>query len=130
MLNSSRAVGRLSAIGLALVLIGVSGCGGIKTHPVKGKVVVEGGDVKKLVGANVEFQLDSDPSVRSYGEIKEDGTFELMTYHKGKSVPGVPEGKAKPPPLPIHARFLRFTTSKLSFTVPTDGEITVKVSVK
>ena len=92
MSNRRRAIGRLPALGLVLGLACVAGCGGVKTHPVRGKVVLEGGDVKKLAGANVEFQLDSDPSVRSYGEIKEDGSFEMTTLHAGRTVSGVPEG--------------------------------------
>jgi hypothetical protein len=158
-----RVVGRLWVIGLAVALAGAAGCGGSKTHPVKGKVVLEGGDVKKLEGASVEFRLDSDPSIRSSGEIKEDGSFELTTYHNGKPVPGAPEGahtarivisgdleeeeepvkrdadeapeirpksRKKPGPLPVHARFLKFTTSGLNYQVPTAGEITIKVSAK
>ncbi|MCI0702923.1 MAG: hypothetical protein L0241_17745 [Planctomycetia bacterium] len=161
-----RVLGRMAVIGLAVALACATGCGeSIKTHPVRGKVVVEGGDIKKLEGTHVEFRLDSDPSIRSSGEIKEDGSFELMTYYKGRMIPGAPEGthtarivisgdleeedepvkrdddeapdfqpestqKKSTAPLPVHARFLRFTTSKLTYTVPTDGEITVQVSTK
>lgn len=91
MSKRSRTLGRLSVLGLALALAG-TGCGGTKTHPVRGTVVVEDGDVKKLAGANVEFQLTSDPGVRSYGEIKEDGSFEMVTLHNGRTLSGAPEG--------------------------------------
>lgn len=82
----------LSAFGLVAALT-AGGCGGsLKTHTVRGKVVLEGGDVKKLAQGYVELQRTGEPATRSSGEIMEDGSFELTTLHEGHVLSGVPEG--------------------------------------
>jgi hypothetical protein len=115
------------------------------THAVRGKVVVQDGNIKPLVGSSVEFELETDPLVRAYGEIGADGSFELMRLHQGRERSGAVEGtyrvrivpKSEDEDVakwerarPIHPRFEEFKTSGLSFSVPTSGEITVQVSRK
>lgn len=130
---------------LVLALLALAGCGesGPTTFPVSGKVVFADGDVKKLAGSNVEFQMESDRKVMAYGAIAEDGTFSMQMLYQGKQVQGVVEGAyrariqltgedgedgAPPKNAPIHPRFLSFDKSRLSFKVPAQGDITVKVS--
>ena len=70
-----------------------AGCGGsIETHPVRGKVVLEGVDLASLGEAHVELRLENDPSVRASGPIEPDGSFELTTLHKGQSFTGAVPG--------------------------------------
>jgi hypothetical protein len=134
-----------AALALALCCLAGCGAGGPATHPVNGKVVVEGGDVAALVGSNVEFELESDRQVRAYGEILPGGAFELKMLHEGKQLDGAVPGKyrarivlggedeqqarwAREPP--VHPRFQEFSKSGLSLTVPASGEVTLKVSRK
>src|SRR5688572_30500176 len=88
---------RRCAAVVALALLGLAGCGGggIKTYPVRGKVVLADGDVKELAGSHVEFMLESDPLVRSNGIIGPDGSFQMETLHEGKILRGAPEGTYK-----------------------------------
>jgi hypothetical protein len=134
------------AVALALALLAPAGCGkgGPKTFPVKGKVEFADGKVEDLAQSNVEFEGEGEARVRAYGSIGADGSFVMQTFHEGRSLPGVPEGTyrarillptdeedsddAPRRPTPVHPRFLKFETSNLSFKVPADGEITVKVS--
>jgi hypothetical protein len=131
----------------ALTLFHLAGCGesGPKTHSVKGRVVFDG-DVKQLAGGHVEFQQQSEAKVLAYGEIKDDGAFELRTLHEGKSLSGALEGtyrvrivlggkeedddEVRRKKSPIHARFLEFDKSGPTFNFPSEGEVIVKVSRK
>jgi hypothetical protein len=130
---------------VALVLLGLAGCGGdrLKTYSVRGKVVLADGDVQQLAGSHVEFMLESDSTMRASGTIEPDGSFALQTLHKGTLLKGAPEGtyrarlilsdedqgsRPKQGYKPVHKRFLDFKTSGLSFKVPTNGDVTVNVS--
>ena len=67
---------------VVLSLFAIAGCGGPagpKTYPVKGQVQLAGGEVQVLAGHNVEAALEADSTVRAYGLIKDDGSFELET---------------------------------------------------
>ncbi len=143
-MTSSR---RAAGVAAALALFALVGCGsgGPPTHAVRGKVVVEGGDIKPLVGSSVELELESDPKVRASGPIHEDGSFELGMLHEGKSLVGALAGKYRARIVPggededlakwakrrpIHPRFEDFKTSGLTITVPPSGDITLKLSKK
>src|SRR5262249_43078254 len=123
----------------------LAGCGeaGPKIYPLRGKVVLADGDVKQLADSHVEFVLESDSAVRADGRIGRDGGFEVQSQHEGKLRKGAPEGTyrariilsdeyagsaGKRRPRPVHARFLDFKKSGLSFKAPTDGDIPVNVS--
>jgi len=144
MLASRRSGGAGVAAVVAVVLLGVLGCGdpGLKTYPVRGNVELAGGDVKVLAGSHVEAALVRDNTTRASGEIQPDGTFALQTQHQGVLLKGAPEGQyeariiltdddrkaRKQAAQAVHARFLRFNTSGLTFQVPTNGDVTLKVS--
>ena len=121
------------------------GCGpaGPKTYPVHGKFEVAGGDAAHLAGATVEAAEVTDPSVRASGTIQSDGSFTLETLHAGVIKKGAQEGNYKVRIIlgddgdrearrlrraAVHARFLQFETSKLSFQVPTSGDVILKVA--
>jgi len=162
MTSARRTCGRGVVVLAVLALVMLSGCGDRPptTHAVRGKVVFTDGDVKKLADAeaSVEFVLESDPSIRAYGQIQPDGSFEMQTPYKGKTLSGAAEGThhvrillqemppepeldddGKPYPAkkgkgkvepPVNLRFLDTKTSKLTCTVPTSDEFTVTVSKK
>jgi hypothetical protein len=125
----------------ALVLAGFAACGGgpngPKTYPVKGAVVfVKGGSLKQLVDGTVEFQSVSEPGVRAYGEIQQDGSFSLTTLKDGKASPGAIEGEHRARVVPpqeregkpvIDPQFLSFEKSGLTFRVPGSEDITIQV---
>src|SRR5262249_6346271 len=143
--------GRVAVVTL-VVLLPLAGCdSGPKTYPVNGRVEFTDGDVKKLAGRQVEAMLESEPTVRAYGEIQDDGRFSLGMHYDGKVRGGAPEGTyqlrilptdeelaaeaAGPGGLPapghrppIDRRFLEFSSSDCRFNVPTDGEVLFKVS--
>jgi hypothetical protein len=120
-----------------------TGCGsGLpRVYPVKGKVVSKGkGHAKDLAGYNVQLQSTSDPEEFPGGAIEEDGTFTLYTRVGGKVIPGVKEGTYRvcllppppeggpPPPLLIPARYTKFETSQLEYTIsPNQNEITIEI---
>jgi hypothetical protein len=129
---------------IALALAGVLGCGraGPKTYPVSGKIELAAGDVKQLAGSHIEAVLDSDPSVRSSGEIKEDGTFALETLHAGVILRGAREGSYRARIIltdedraakrlaaqALSTRFRSVETSGLVFQVPAENDVTLSVS--
>lgn len=134
---------------LALVVLAfwiLGGCGPSeklpKTYPVKGKVVLKGGNVRQLVGGYVRLELVSDPKVTAVGEIEEDGTFALGSFLDGKAVGGVLPGAYRARvELPadeesgrsakgiIDPRFQSFDKSGLKYTVdPRDNEMTIEVT--
>ncbi len=88
----NRLRGLLAAITLAATASG--GCGpGVKTFPVKGKVVFKGG--KPVTDGRVQFQSTTDPQLKALGEIGSDGSFTLSTYVDGKVAPGAAPGPHK-----------------------------------
>jgi len=133
----------------AALLVSAGGCGrdeGPKAHPVKGKVVVKNGDVKRLVGGFVRLQSVSDPKLVGVGEIQEDGSFGLGGFADGKPFGGLPEGEYRarveppgadrepdaPPPAPkkgdILPKYLKYDTSGLKYTIkPGENTITVEI---
>ncbi len=169
----------LSTLALA-ICVSLCGCGddAPKTHPVSGKVILSDGEIQSLVDAEagVELQLESDPSIRSYGKIASDGSFDIQMSHNGRTFLGAVEGthlvrivlsempeqaeaenyldddgkpikskgkartKAKnqnpkvkadaPVVLPVNERFLKFNTSKITYTVPGGSGLEMKVSKK
>jgi hypothetical protein len=135
-------VRRFSLALLVGAVLGLTGCNsGPKVYPVTGKVVYKGkGQAKDLAGYGVQFQSVSDPAELPGGTIEEDGTFTLYTRVGGKLVPGAKEGTyqaclvqpavegGRPPPLVIPARYTKFETAKLQYTVtPGPNEITIEL---
>jgi hypothetical protein len=135
---------RALAVVVAAGLWGAAGCGpgGPKTYPVRGKVELAGGNVADLAGASVEAALDSDPTVRASGVIAEDGSFQLETLNAGVILRGAQEGTYKARILPgdeedrqartrqraaLNAKYTQFQTSDLSFKVPTEGNVVLKL---
>lgn len=123
------------AIIAALSLFVFAGCsgGGVKTHPVAGKVVLAAGDVAMLTGSTVELQHESDELLRPYGNLDSSGNFSVKTLFQGEMLSGAPEGKYKARIIladesdegvpkrkgdPIHRRYYEFATSGLSVAVP------------
>lgn len=83
--------GRWSMLGLAVCL--AAGCGGAPaTHPVKGTILFDRGDVRLLAGGSLICQNQQDPLIQATGDIAEDGSFELQTNWKGKVLPGAVAG--------------------------------------
>jgi hypothetical protein len=135
-----------------LALAGGCGQSGPKTYPVKGKVVVKNGDVKKLAGGYVRLQSVADPKLIGVGEIEEEGSFGIGAFIDGKPVGGLPEGEYrarveppgfdrreendddKPPPPKkgdLLPKYQAFDASGLTYTVkPGDNTITVEVEAK
>jgi hypothetical protein len=119
----------------ALALWGLPGCGGPKTHPVKGRVVFKDGELQRLAGGRVDLKPVEDPDVLASGEIAEDGSFTPVTLMDGREVRGMLAGEHRarviPPddaPALIDRRFRDYEQSGLRFTVPAEGEIVIEVS--
>ena len=71
---------------------GIAGCTGVKTYPVKGKVVFKDGR-PVTGGGRIEFQSASDSQVKATGWIDmKDGSFSLTTFKDGKKIEGAVEG--------------------------------------
>lgn len=135
-------VAAAAVLGLA-ALLGVLGCGsGPKTYTVRGKLELTGGDVQALAGHTLEAMSESDPTVRASGVIQPDGSFTLETLHAGAVYKGAQEGTYQARIIladddkeamrraraALNARFLQFKTSGLTFKVPPEGEVTLKVA--
>ncbi len=132
-----------AAIVLTLVLVGC-GRGGPKTHPVRGYLLLSGGDIAHLAGSHIEAALTTEPTVRASGIIQEDGSFKLETLHAGATVAGAREGKyevrivlpdddretRRRASQAIAPRFLQFKTSGLTLDVPTTGDVTLAVTAR
>lgn len=141
-ISRAHAIRGMLAATVAIALLQVSGCSGLKTYPVKGKVVFEKGDLNRLAGSAVEFVKDNDPNVRASGEIQADGSFSMATLAGGRPKPGAVEGthlariyltgEEEPQVLfrkaGIDPRFLNFKTSGLIVKVPAEGDVTLKVT--
>ncbi|QDU25977.1 hypothetical protein ETAA8_10490 [Anatilimnocola aggregata] len=120
------------------------GCGssGPAVHSVKGQVQLVGGDSSPLVGHMLEVTKADDKLVRSYGEIKADGNFELESLIAGEIHKGAKEGKyqarivlADDDPAvkqqaraALHPRYLAFESSGLAFEVPAKTPVQLQVS--
>jgi hypothetical protein len=77
---------------IAILSLGIAGCGGFTTYPAKGKVVFKG-DRPVTRGGRIEFQSASDPQVRATGWIDDtDGSFSLTTHREGKNFDGAVVG--------------------------------------
>lgn len=75
-----------------MCLLAVSGCTS-PALPAKGKVVFEKGDVGALAGSSVVCQNLDDLKVLAFGDIQDDGSFELWTKWKGGTVEGALRGR-------------------------------------
>jgi hypothetical protein len=85
-------------VGLTVLFV-TAGCGGAKgpdTVPVTGQLTfVRGGPAKVLADrqAIIEFESLAQPGVFAYGEIQEDGRFELASVANGVKSPGAVKGE-------------------------------------
>ena len=127
-----------------LILLSVAGCRdeGPETHPVNGKLQLADSDVKVLAGHCLEAALTSDPLVRAYGQIQEDGSFALETYQAGVISPGAVAGQYRVRVVlsdddperrqqaagAIDPRFLGFETSGLTISAPADELVTLALN--
>lgn len=120
--------GRLTIVGLALVLLLLTGCGR-KTYPVEGKIVVKDGalPVKDLAGYIVELESEEEPVVGANGVVEKDGTFRVGTFKEGDgavlgkhrvvlSPPVETEGVPRPKKLLLD-RYKKADTSGLEVTI-------------
>lgn len=134
----------------ALLLVGLSGCGGEvsgqkDTASVQGTVTYQG---QPLTTGTVFF-VPAGGGPTAEGQIREDGTFELTTYEEGDgAVPGqhgvmihaeremkavLPEDEDPdnpPDPQLIPAKYSSVETSGLTATVTAEGENTVKFELQ
>ncbi|HXG12998.1 MAG TPA: hypothetical protein VNK04_24790 [Gemmataceae bacterium] len=136
----TRCAGRQTLFTLltALTLAGMVGCGSSK-YPVEGKVVwSDGTPARELAGGMVVFESTETPR-SARGEIKEDGSFRMVTERPNDGVaPGSyrvlviqpePDDSIRPrPPLAMDTRYSAFETSGLTYTVqPGKNEPVFKV---
>jgi hypothetical protein len=141
----TRMLGR-QPLAIWIALVGVAGCGepGLKTYPVNGKIVAANPeDVKQLAGQGIEFQSTAEPDTRGFGQLQADGSFTLTTYRLGVTAPGAVEGThkvrlqidvgddeadpARRKKWPVSKKYTRFETTGWQVTVPTAGEVVLKV---
>lgn len=129
-----------------LALLTLVGCGskGPKTHAVAGQIKLQSGAITQLAGSTLEVALASDPSIRAFGQIQDDGRFELNSLQNGELKTGVLEGRYTARIIPndedgesrkratqaIPPRYLKFETSGLELQVPPDGEIHLQLAAK
>jgi hypothetical protein len=100
---------------VAVVIACGSGCSSgpapLKTYPVRGQVILKGG--QPLAGGVVEFHSSSEPSLTTLGDIEADGKFTLRTLFQGQNLPGaVPGGY------------------EVTVFFPTDGDLRATASVQ
>ena len=144
-MRSGRRIRAWAVVAVA-ALCAAAGCGpaGPKTYPVRGKVELAGGDARNLAGATVEAAMDADPSVRASGVIAEDGSFALETLHAGVILKGAREGTYKARIIlgdadddrqarrrqreALNSKYTKFETSGLSFQVPAEGDVVLKLA--
>ena len=133
----------IGALSTTFALCVIAGCGasGVKTHPVAGKIAIQGAEVKPLAGHTVEIALDTNPELRASGQIRDDGSFELETLHSGTILKGAVAGTYKARIVlsdddamerllaakSIPARYLQFEKSGLSLQVPATDGVTLNV---
>lgn len=123
---------------VGLGLVALTGCGR-DTYPVEGTLEVQG-DVSALAGSIIEAAVDGDPERRASGEIQPDGTFVLETLKDGRIRKGVREGTYRVRIIPsdddrqvrrrvlstVGPRYLKFQTSGMTLTVPTNEAVVFK----
>jgi hypothetical protein len=131
-------------LGLALLLSALTGCGGPKVYPVKGKLVFDKGDVSLLAGSTLYCQHENEP-VQAFGDINDDGSFTLqMRTREGRMLPGAVEGtywawivlntdngteESQFRKLRIDPKYLAGNkSSTLTFKVPTTGDVVLTVT--
>jgi hypothetical protein len=122
---------------LVWVVFILAGCGGPTTYPVKGKLDYPQGDIRLLAGSNLICQQQEKPFHQAEGTIQDDGSFELSTRWKGKTLPGAVAGSYRAwisfasengseerqfRKTGIHPSYLD-GTSVLTFRVPTDNDV-------
>lgn len=131
-------------IALAFGSLTAAGCAksGPPVVPVTGQLKLADGDAAPLAGHMIEVTKADDNLVRSYGEIKPDGNFELESLIEGEIRKGVQPGKynvrivlgdddprqrqlAK---AAIHPRYLKFNSSGLSFDAPSPAPVQLQIS--
>jgi hypothetical protein len=88
---------RLEHFGYGLLLVAVCGCGGQRTYPVRGKVVLRDGTV--LSGGWIVFEpVNPDSRTSATADINADGTFQLGTRSKSDgALPGLYRVVINPP---------------------------------
>jgi hypothetical protein len=130
---------RTPMVCLWLAVLALTGCGGKRTYPVEGKIVVKGSafPVKDLSGYIVTFESQTE-NVGANGTVGPDGTFRVGTFKEGDGAvagkhrvslmpPMAEEGK-RGPRMVLPARYYRFETSGLEVVVePRKTEITLEV---
>jgi hypothetical protein len=141
--GTSNVSGRwLGILGIGLILLGTTGCGGKKLYPAQGRVVFDD-DNSPLAGGWVTFDpIDGDAKSGTWGDIQADGTFQLGTYRAGdgamegryRAVIKPPLGESRSEKNPesqlLDPRFENFATSPLEYTVssnPNENHFILKV---
>ncbi len=140
-MNGVRGLMVLAMAGVS-VAPGCSGSSGPAIHTVQGKLELAGGEIASLAGHSLEAASQSDPKIRAYGAIRDDGSFSLETLQAGAVRKGAFEGKYQARIVlsdddpqsraraakAIHARYLQFDTSGLTFQVPAKEAVVLRVS--
>jgi hypothetical protein len=134
----------LASLGL-LTALSITSCtpAGPQTFPVHGKLVAKNGDLKPFVGNMIEFRSESDPTIRSYGQIQPDGSFSLSTVYAAKSLKGAvagvhkgrfpldidedADGRPKKGKRSFDTKIARFELSGWEITVPVTQEIVLTI---
>ena len=119
-------ISRLSFL-LLFALIPLSGCGGVATHPVEGKVVFEDGTAAtELGGYQISFE-SADGKTSASAVVQPDGSFTVDTFEPGDGMiagkhrvaitPPIPEADAPIPRPKIHDRYGSFENSGLEVDI-------------
>jgi hypothetical protein len=137
--KSADQVGSVSAAVILLLAMALPGCGekGPPTFPVQGRIVFEGeGNIFPLYDSQggILFESVEQPGAQAYGAINEDGTFKLMTSVNGVAKEGAIAGTHRGRLVLdeevqkfVAEQFLDLEKSGLTITVPTEGEVVVKI---
>lgn len=121
-----------AAVATLLLLTGCGGGSGLKTHPVSGKITVNGGG--KVANGIVQM---SSGEFTSVGGIMEDGSYTMSSVGEGDGVPPgtysvvflstfsggdiLDDGSMTPKFPTIHSKYEVATTSGIKVTVPGDS---------
>jgi hypothetical protein len=127
----------------ALILFAIAGCSesGPETHRVTGQLRLAEQEATFLAGHTVEAALATDPLVRAYGEIQDDGSFALETYRDGVVHKGALGGKylvrvvlsdddaerRRQAAQAIDPRFFDFNASGWTIDAPTDEIVSLNL---